>query len=328
MSYQMIRVAELTPPLYTDRMNLHEPRGIASLGLLIGLLLAVAIGGVAYLTTRSAVTPPVVEENRNTIPPRFDPRSLQPITDPRSEQPKMPVAGVQPGAARVDIQKINAPASVTLSSGQIAEVRNKGFYFKLDSVQVSAATIELVELSCAVQFPSDPRPTGPVCTMMPPEPEPRTLALGESVKSKLTTVTLANISDGAATFQVSSPFMLSASPPSGAAPLDITLTASLDGFDVLEFYSIQWGDGSPPGTAANGSLRGETCAGAAVLRDNRDSPVCISFIGTHRYASPGTFTAALIQVPDRCRPQLYNDASCSGAEMTAPIATTVVTVSP
>ena len=63
-----------------------------------------------------------------------------------------------------NIQKINAPGSVTLQPNYITEVRNENVYFTLQNVTSSSAMIQVTPVGCWNSFPSDP-PRGMVCML-------------------------------------------------------------------------------------------------------------------------------------------------------------------
>lgn len=129
------------------------------------------------------------------------------------------------GATNASIQQIYAPADVTLSQGQIAEVRNRQFYFSLESLSAGSATIQIRTVGCFGGFPSDPPPEL-VCMMMPIEVPLATLSVGQSTTQGDTTITLIGLSGNAATFSVggTSSTGYSIFPTSGNAPLTVTVT--------------------------------------------------------------------------------------------------------
>lgn len=99
------------------------------------------------------------------------------------------------------IQKINAPANVTLSLNGIAEVRNEHMYFTLQSIANNSATIQITPVGCWNSFPSDPPPQIRCMLAMLPTP-PATLSIGQVYPSQNYTITLVGISGTIATFQV------------------------------------------------------------------------------------------------------------------------------
>jgi peptidoglycan hydrolase-like protein with peptidoglycan-binding domain len=102
-------------------------------------------------------------------------------------------------AATANIQQVNAPGSVTLAPGGIAEVRNESFYFTLESASASAATIELTPVGCWNSFPSDPPPQILCMIAVVPIP-PQTLAVGGSYSAADYSITLTSLAGGQATF--------------------------------------------------------------------------------------------------------------------------------
>lgn len=102
-----------------------------------------------------------------------------------------------------NIQKVNAPATVTLSVGTIAEVRNLHIYFTLQRVTATTATIQPTAVGCWNSFPSDPVPhIRCMIAVMPIAPQ--TLSVGQSYAPANYTVTLTSIENGSAMFSVSS----------------------------------------------------------------------------------------------------------------------------
>lgn len=100
-----------------------------------------------------------------------------------------------------DIQ-INAPASVSLSPGGIAEIRNESAYFTLETLSASSATIQVTPVGCWNAFPSDPTPRIICMIALVPIP-PQTLSVGQTYTSANYSITLAQIYNGVATFSVS-----------------------------------------------------------------------------------------------------------------------------
>ena len=98
-------------------------------------------------------------------------------------------------------QRINAPASATLVQGQIAEVRNRQFYFSLQSLGAGFVTIQATSVGCWNGWPSDPLPDV-VCMMYPIPIPPVTLTIGQSTTVGTTQVTLTGIYGNAATITV------------------------------------------------------------------------------------------------------------------------------
>ncbi|HUO50313.1 MAG TPA: peptidoglycan-binding protein [Candidatus Paceibacterota bacterium] len=100
-------------------------------------------------------------------------------------------------------QRINAPASVTLTSGGIAEVRNKNIYFTLTSLGTTTATIQITPVGCWNSFPSDPTPQVRCMIAVFPVP-PATLSVGQTYTASTYAITLTNLTSTSATFQVGS----------------------------------------------------------------------------------------------------------------------------
>jgi peptidoglycan hydrolase-like protein with peptidoglycan-binding domain len=120
--------------------------------------------------------------------------------------PNMQILGtatvvVGSGSTPQDI-RINAPASVSLSPGGIAEIRNESAYFTLTSETSSSATIQVTPVGCWNAFPSDPTPRIICMIAMIPIP-PQTLAVGQTYTSANYSITLNQINNGVATFSVS-----------------------------------------------------------------------------------------------------------------------------
>jgi peptidoglycan hydrolase-like protein with peptidoglycan-binding domain len=114
------------------------------------------------------------------------------------------VAVGPPVTATPNIQQVNAPASVALSAGGIAEVRNESYYFTLESLTSSSATIEPTPVICANHFPSDPPPEIYCLIAIMPIP-PQTLSLGQSYVHGNFDIKLTQLTSGVATFSVGAP---------------------------------------------------------------------------------------------------------------------------
>jgi hypothetical protein len=101
-----------------------------------------------------------------------------------------------------NIQQLNAPGNVLLQQGGIAEIRNKSFYFTLQSLSSSLATIQITPVGCWNSFPSDspPQIRCMIATVLIP---PQTLYVGQTYSAANYGVTLTQISNGTATFLVS-----------------------------------------------------------------------------------------------------------------------------
>jgi peptidoglycan hydrolase-like protein with peptidoglycan-binding domain len=100
-----------------------------------------------------------------------------------------------------NIQQLNAPGSVTLQTNWIAEIRNESFYFTLESLTASTATIQLTPVGCWNSFPSDPPPKVVCMLAMLPIP-PQTLSIGQAYDNANYGITLTSISNSSATFSI------------------------------------------------------------------------------------------------------------------------------
>jgi peptidoglycan hydrolase-like protein with peptidoglycan-binding domain len=99
------------------------------------------------------------------------------------------------------IQQLSAPGSVSLQQGGIAEVRNENYYFTLESLSSSAATIQLTPVGCWNSFPSD-TPPAVRCMIAVMPIAPQTLSIGQSYASGNYSITLTQITNGVATFSI------------------------------------------------------------------------------------------------------------------------------
>jgi PKD repeat protein len=120
--------------------------------------------------------------------------------------PNMQILGtatvtVNSGGTVSGIQQLNAPGSVSLQPGGIAEIRNESFYFTLQSLSPSSATIQITSVGCWNSFPSDPPPQIRCMIAVVPIP-PQTLAVGQTYSAANYAVTLVQINNGVATFSV------------------------------------------------------------------------------------------------------------------------------
>jgi PKD repeat protein len=106
-----------------------------------------------------------------------------------------------PSSTTSGIQQLNAPGSVALAIGGIAEIRNASFYFTLTSVTASNATINITPVGCWNSFPSDPIPAIRCMIAVVPTP-PQTLSVGQKYVFGNYGITLTNIASGTATFSV------------------------------------------------------------------------------------------------------------------------------
>jgi hypothetical protein len=96
---------------------------------------------------------------------------------------------------------LDAPESVTLSPGGIAEIRNENAYFSLESTTSSSATIQITPVGCWNSFPSDPIPR--IRCMLAVIPIPRqTLVVGQTYEGANYSITLTQLNSDTATFSV------------------------------------------------------------------------------------------------------------------------------
>ncbi len=101
-----------------------------------------------------------------------------------------------------NIHQLNAPGSVSLQQGGIAEVRNKSFYFALQSLSSSLATIQITPVGCWNSFPSDPPPQIR-CMIATVRIPPQTLSVGQTYGATNYGIMFTQINNGTATFSVS-----------------------------------------------------------------------------------------------------------------------------
>jgi hypothetical protein len=101
-----------------------------------------------------------------------------------------------------NIQQLNAPGSVSLQQDAIAEIRNKNFYFTLQDLSLSSATIQITPVGCWNSFPSDPPPQIRCMLALVPIP-PQTLSVGQTYNGTNYDITLTHISNTTATFSMS-----------------------------------------------------------------------------------------------------------------------------
>jgi PKD repeat protein len=99
------------------------------------------------------------------------------------------------------IQQLNAPESISLQQGGIAEIRNENFYFTLQDLSSSSATIQITPVGCWNSFPSDPPPKVRCMIATVPIP-PQTLSVGQTYRAANYGITLTQISNAIATFSV------------------------------------------------------------------------------------------------------------------------------
>ena len=120
--------------------------------------------------------------------------------------PNMPILGtatvtVNSASTAPNIQQLNAPGSVQLQQGGIAEIRNESFYFALQSLSSFSATIQITPVGCWNSFPSDapPQMRCMIATVLIP---PQTLSIGQTYSAANDGITLTQISNGVATFSL------------------------------------------------------------------------------------------------------------------------------
>ena len=97
--------------------------------------------------------------------------------------------------------RLNAPGSVTIAQGGIAEIRNKNIYFTLTNLTATSTTIQVVPVGCWNSFPSD-IPPQIVCMIFAVPIPPQTLTVGQAYRSGNTSITLTKIKNDTATFFV------------------------------------------------------------------------------------------------------------------------------
>ena len=108
---------------------------------------------------------------------------------------------VNPANAASTIKRLNAPGSIILQQGGIAEVRNENFYFSLQNLSSSSATIQITQVGCWNSFPSDPPPQMRCMIAVVPIP-PQTLSVGQTYSAGNYGITLTQVNKGTATFSV------------------------------------------------------------------------------------------------------------------------------
>jgi peptidoglycan hydrolase-like protein with peptidoglycan-binding domain len=104
--------------------------------------------------------------------------------------------------ATSNIQQLNAPGSVTLATGGIAEIRNESAYFTLQNIAPSLATIQITPVGCWNSFPSDPAPKIVCMIALVPIP-PQILSVGQAYTAGNYSITLTQLGSSTATFDVS-----------------------------------------------------------------------------------------------------------------------------
>lgn len=120
--------------------------------------------------------------------------------------PNMQILGtarvtVNSASTAPNIQQLNAPGSVSLQQDGIAEIRNKSFYFTLQSISSSLATVQITPVGCWNSFPSDTPPQIRCMIAVMPIP-PQTLSVSQTYSATNYGITLTQISNGTATFSV------------------------------------------------------------------------------------------------------------------------------
>jgi peptidoglycan hydrolase-like protein with peptidoglycan-binding domain len=104
-------------------------------------------------------------------------------------------------ATSSSIQQLTGPGSVTLSVGDIAELRSHSAFFTLQNIASSTATIQVTPVGCWNSFPSDPRPKIVCMIALVPIP-PQTLSVGQTYTNNNYSITLTQLSSSTATFAV------------------------------------------------------------------------------------------------------------------------------
>lgn len=113
------------------------------------------------------------------------------------------VSGTSSGTTSSNnIQQLNAPGTVTLQQGGIAEIRNESYYFTLTSLTSDTATIQITPVGCWNSFPSDTPPEIHCMIAIVPIP-PQTLSVGQSTSGNYTgAIQLTQDNGSSATFSV------------------------------------------------------------------------------------------------------------------------------
>jgi len=99
------------------------------------------------------------------------------------------------------IQQLNAPGNVSLQQNGIAEIRNQNFYFTLQSLSRTSATIQITPVGCWNSFPSDTPPQMRCMIAVRPIPL-QTLLVGQTYTATNYSITLTQINNGTAVFLV------------------------------------------------------------------------------------------------------------------------------
>lgn len=111
---------------------------------------------------------------------------------------------VGPTSTAANIQQVNAPGTVALGAGGIAEVRNESYYFTLESITATSATFEPTAVGCWNSFPSDTPPQ--IRCMIAVMPiAPATLSVGQTYKNGNFNISLTALTSTTATFSVGTP---------------------------------------------------------------------------------------------------------------------------
>ena len=91
---------------------------------------------------------------------------------------------------------------MTLQTNGIAEIRNESYYFTLNSLTASTATIQITQVGCWNSFPSDAPPQIRCMIAVVPIP-PITLSIGENYIKGNYDIALTQITSAGATFNIS-----------------------------------------------------------------------------------------------------------------------------
>jgi peptidoglycan hydrolase-like protein with peptidoglycan-binding domain len=110
-------------------------------------------------------------------------------------------AGSSGSSTTSGIQQLNAPGSVALATGGIAEIRNASFYFTLTNITASSATIDITRVGCWNSFPSDPTPAMRCMIAVVPTP-PQTLSVGQNYGFGNYSITLTSLMSSTAMFSI------------------------------------------------------------------------------------------------------------------------------
>jgi uncharacterized protein (UPF0333 family) len=119
-----------------------------------------------------------------------------------SSQTGTPTTTSPVAANTSNIQQLNAPESVSLQQGGIAEIRNENFYFTMQSLSSSSATIQITPVGCWNSFPSDTPPQIRCMIAIVPIP-PQTLYVGQTYSTANYGIKLTQIINGTAMFSAS-----------------------------------------------------------------------------------------------------------------------------